>query len=155
MTDHADDATLGSARAWLRLQVDKGGAPCPCCTQFTKVYKRKLNSSMARALITMLRREPVGWFHAPPMLSALGGDWAKMAYWGLIEQSAEPSTTGGKTAGVWRMTDAGRRFARAESAVQKYARLYDGRCLGFDGPSIGVRDALGSKFDYDELMEGE
>ena len=36
--------------------------------------------------------------------------------------------------------------------VQKYARIYNDCCLGLEGDLVGIRDALGTKFDYDELM---
>jgi hypothetical protein len=38
--------------------------------------------------------------------------------------------------------------------VQKYALVYDGRVLGFEGPEIGIIDALKTRFRYDELMLG-
>ena len=53
--------SLGDAREWLRERVEHG-ARCPCCTQFAKVYERKLNSRMARQLITFWWED---WFHVP------------------------------------------------------------------------------------------
>lgn len=32
--------------------------------------------------------------------------------------------------------------------------IYDGRCLSLTGDEVGIRDALGSRFNYDELMVG-
>ena len=49
-----DSDSLGTAREWLRSQA-KDGARCPCCRQYVKVYRRKLNSSMSRALMIMYR----------------------------------------------------------------------------------------------------
>jgi hypothetical protein len=49
--------TLADAQKWLAERV-KGGARCPCCNQFTKVYRRQINSGMARSLIAMYLHGP-------------------------------------------------------------------------------------------------
>lgn len=147
-----DQMTLSEAREWLRKQVDDG-AKCPCCTQFSKVYRRKINAGMASGLITMYRTYGLAWGHVPSTadLSRLGGELARLRMWGLVEESPEPRDDGGR-AGWWRVTAAGERFVRGQERVPKYARVYDGRCLGLDGDLVSVRDALGTRFDYDELM---
>jgi hypothetical protein len=145
-----DNVTLGEARAWLRKRAEEG-ATCPCCTQFAKVYKRKLNSGMARSLIAMFVIKGTDWVHIPTELSARSREEGKLAYWGLVEESVEPRDDGGR-AGWWRVTPAGRRFVLRETRVPKYARIYDGRRLSLTGEPVSIMDALGDKFDYNELM---
>ena len=146
-----DDETLGAAREWLRHRVDEG-ATCPCCTQFAKVYRRKINAGMAHALIHMYRHAQTEWFYLPDITSRWQGrDEAGLRYWALIEELQEKREDGGR-AGWWRITPLGHRFVLREVRVPKYARVYDGRCLSLTGEPVSITDALGDKFDYDELM---
>jgi hypothetical protein len=151
-----DSMTLSDAKALLRTLVDEGQR-CPCCSRFAKVYKRKINSGMARALIRMYRlpQTPEEWIHLYRDVdpNRFGGtDTPILRFWGLVEENEESSSLAKKSNGLWRLTAAGRLFVRGETTMPKYARLYDNRCLGFAGPRISIRDALGDKFNYDELM---
>ena len=85
-----------------------------------------------------------------------GGDEAKTRYWGLLEAMPDAKREDGSTrTGWWRLTGRGADFVRGDLLVPKHARIYDGRLLGLDDTAgvIGIRDALGSRFDYDELMD--
>ena len=147
------DHTLAEAREWLRDHREEG-ASCPCCGQLAKVYYRKLNARMARALITMWKERGTDWCHVPTVVGDRGGDATKLVYWGLIEETTEKREDGGR-AGWWRVTADGERFVKGQLMVPGYARVYNKRCLGVTGELVGIQDALGSKFNYDELMHGE
>lgn len=140
------NTTLGDAKEWLRRRVEDG-AKCPLCDQFSKVYKRKINSGMARALISMYRQCGTEWFHLPSVRTWTSRDEAALAYFGLIEQAGV-----GFAQGTWRVTPLGELFAKGQVRVHKYARVYDGRLLGLQGDLVDIKDALGDKFDYEELM---
>jgi len=144
------DVTLAEARAWLRERVD-GGAHCPCCTQFAKVYRRRIHAAMARDLIIAYRRAGVDWFHVRAVLGHDGGDFAKLAYWGLIREHPGERDDGSDRAGWWKITEAGVGFIHG-ATVPKHARIYDGRCLGLLGDPVTVQDCLGKRFNYAELM---
>jgi len=148
--------TLGQAQLWLRAHVDEGVA-CPCCTQFAKIYRRRIHSTMARDLITAHRCEGLAPFHVPTLLrrAASAGDFAKLAYWGLIAELPGRRDDGAKHAGWWQITDDGRRFVCNQLRVPKYARIYDGRLIALDSDeTVSIVDALGTRFDYGELMRG-
>jgi hypothetical protein len=147
--------TLDDAQAWLRKRVDHGER-CPCCTQFAKVYRRKIGSRQAWALITFYRRRALDWGYAPEVLPATASsqsDFSKLRYWGLIESSNEQRDDGGP-AGWWRVTSLGEQWVHVACAVPMYARVYDNRCLGLVGDPVTIRDALGTRFNYDDLMRG-
>lgn len=148
--------TLVEAKAWLEGKLDDGVA-CPCCGQFAKLYRRKLNSSMARALILFFKTYgwEEQWVHVPTEtgLSRLGGDWAKLALWGLIEERGDERDDGGKHSGWWRITHLGVRFVRNQMRIPRFVFLYDGAVMRFDPlTTVNIRDALGDHFDYRELM---
>jgi hypothetical protein len=153
-----DGMTLEEARSWLaaRLRV---GAKCPCCGLMAKIYKRKINSGQAWGLIVF--HQHVGglptWAHAPsvPGLATIGGDWAKLEHWGLIEESTEPRGDGGR-AGWWRLTPIGLAFVLDQLRVPRFTYLFDGRPVPIVEPdsdkTVSIREALGSRFNYAELM---
>lgn len=146
--------TLAQAQAWLRKRIDDGER-CPCCTQLAKVYRRRIHHTIARSLIDMYRLaspQMDGWVHVPTEISP-ACEVGKARYWGLIEESLTPRQDGGR-AGWWRLTDTGERFIRNEQSIPMYARIYDGRCLGLEGDPVFIEDALGSKFNYADLMQG-
>lgn len=50
------EPTLEQAKQLLRDAVKIGEAiECPCCKQMVKIYKRKLNSGMAKALLLIYK----------------------------------------------------------------------------------------------------
>jgi hypothetical protein len=149
------DWTLHDARQWLRDRVDDG-ARCPCCTQHAKVYRRKITGAMARALIALHQAGGADeYVYAPDILREhrLVADAAKLRYWHLVTELDEPRDDGGR-AGYWQITPHGVHFLRGDLRVPKYARVYDGRRLGFTGEPVSVGDCLGEPFRLDELMAG-
>jgi hypothetical protein len=147
--------SLKEAQGWLREQVDDG-ARCPCCTQLAKVYRRRIHHTIAKSLIAVYQLatpQNEGWVHVPSQISP-ACEIGKARYWGLIEESTTPRGDGGR-AGWWRLTAKGVAFVEGREGVRRIARIYDSRCLGFDGEFIYIAQALGSKFNYAELMAGQ
>lgn len=143
--------TLDEAQDWLRSRLDEG-AECPCCKQFAKVYKRPINSQMARWLIWLVLEYKHNQRWIDVKESALrGGDYGKLAHWGLIEQEQNTNPTK-RTSGLWRPTAKGTDFVFEAVRVEKKVHLYDGRVMGFSGGLVSIRNALGKQFDYEELM---
>lgn len=154
------EQTLSEAREWLRGRLDHGAA-CPCCTQFAKVYRRRLNHVPAAALLALYRDARRDWAHLPtvvkrrlPGVAHQGGYSVLTAHWGLIEEEVEILRDDGGRSGYWRVTGRGEMFVHCEITVPKYARIYDGRCLGCEGDRVSIIDALGARFDYTALMWG-
>jgi len=144
--------SLAAAQAWLREQLAEG-ARCPCCTQFAKVYRRKVNSAMARAIIHQYRT--VGLAYAQTTrLCPWTHEAAQLSWWGLLEEEPVRRDDGGRSS-WWRVTNTGAEFARNELRIPKYAVVYDGRLQRLDGTEwVDVRACLGARFNYEELMGG-
>jgi len=150
------ETSLRDAKEWLRQRVEKG-VDCPCCNQLAKVYTRKLYASMAAALLFFYKNFESTEWHSKAQLIARsgslattfgGGDFAKLAYWGLIDDD-DPAK---RTSGLWQITGRGGRFVRREITVPSHIRLYDGKCLGFSEEQVTIDQCLGKKFNYSELM---
>lgn len=152
MTERPTSSTsLSEAREYVDEQAAGDGVNCPCCGQFAKVYRRRLNTGMARSLITMWRSAGREWQHVPTTVGGKSREEGKLRYWGLVEERTTPRDDGGR-AGWWRVTEKGERFVRNGLAVPQYAIVYNGAVLDLDGGPTNIVGAIGSRFDYRELM---
>lgn len=146
----ASNTTLIQLKVWLRKKAEDG-ARCPVCDQNVKIYRRKLNSGMARSLIRMYRAGGLDFIHLPTTVGSRSREEGKLRYWGLVEEEQVLRPDGGR-AGYWRVTPMGELFVLGKITVWSHARVYNGKCLGLNGNQITIKDALGSQFDYAELM---
>ena len=154
MVQFSPQTPLAQLRAWLLSKADVG-AECPLCHQHVQVYRRKINSGMARSLILMYRAGGLEFIHLPTTIGARSREEGKLAYWGLVEEEKVRRPDGGR-AGYWRVTELGELFLREQIKVPKYARVYNGRALSLDlTERVSIKDALGTKFDYSDLMAGQ
>lgn len=152
------EGTVDEARVWLHERIGRG-VTCPVCSQYAKVYRRKVTGSMARSLIGLARHSQSDeWFHLQQRLNDLRAtktsrDEAMLGYWRLIEEEVALRPDGGRS-GWWRVTPLGRSFVAGQQCIFKYAYVYDSRLLHYDGPQVCIQEALGVKFNYAELMAG-
>lgn len=138
--------------------ADKG-YNCPCCSQFCKRYYRKLNVNMALVLIMLVRKKKFGFMPIEEFMRVNGfhrsGDFSYLIHWGLLEKMTGERPDGSKKNGFYKITEKGIRFVKEEITVPQTLIYYLGKCEGFEGGEIGIREALGKKFDYTELMKGD
>jgi hypothetical protein len=149
------DSSLGEARAYVRERLDVG-VECPCCGQYAKRYVRKLNSGMARVLIRLcsLSRGDRPWESAwvsIKKLEMVSREVHKLAYWGLVVTDENEDSTK-HSSGSWKPTDKGYEFVWGRVTVPERVILFDGQVEGFEGEETPIWEALGKKFDYQELM---
>lgn len=136
--------TIAEAKQELREAAKGEGDHCPVCGQFAKVYKRSITSSMAYGLIQFYKAVGAKPGHVPTILNQRGGDFLKLRYWGLIQESGAP--------GYWFVTPTGAAYVKGLTSAPQYAYVFDGRLLKLDGPFKSIAASLGKKFDYSELM---
>lgn len=144
--------TIQAGRDWLRNQLEKG-ANCPLCGQHAKLYRRKLNTGMAVSLVKMYRINKTDWVHVPTSIGAKSREEGKLRYWNLVEEQAGKGLHGGR-AGYWRLTSFGEQFVLGKATIPMYALVYNGRVMDHEGKHITIRDALGTGFNYQDLMAG-
>lgn len=141
--------TLDDAQRKL-LKGIKKGTNCPCCGQYSKLYRRKLNSNMVQALIAIYHHEPHGWFHVSRILkkdaSVRQRQYPKLRHWDLLKEHPIKR-------GYWRLTKLGRAFVRGRVRVRRFAVLYNNGFMGTEGHRVSIVDALGDHFDYNDLMK--
>lgn len=155
-----DFETLEQAKDWLRSRL-KDGAACPCCGQMAKVYSRPIHASMAAGLLQFFyyAEGRIDQFHHIENIMKnkrfkLVGDFAKLRYWGFIEERPEKdSKSKARTSGFWKLTEKGRDFVLGKIKVPQKVQLYDGRRLKFEGPEVSFSDCMKEPFSFDEIMK--
>lgn len=145
--------TIAEAKEFLRKHfVD--GSYCPCCGQQVKLYNRPFNSAQAIGLIKLVRfyaNDP-RYYHVTEIgVTESGGEFARLERWGLISSQVNEDTAK-RTSGMWKPTEEGIRFARGITRVPSHILLFNRRTYGFSDTYIDIRDALGKKFNYSDLM---
>lgn len=157
MSELAGDMEIARSLFESKLQSPHGTV-CPCCNRYAKVYKRPITDKMAYGLILMARL-PVGtWIHLDDFMAArhipivVYSMVPLLRFWGLLERADGIKDDGNPNNGFYRVTEAGHAFVRNQGSVLKYACLYNNALLNLEGKSITIKDALGTKFHYDELM---
>lgn len=138
----------------------KSGHKCPVCEQKVKMYKKQIDAHTASFLIKLYNisnKQPFKtYFHVNDDIrvsNKVGGSWAKLRYWGLIEEQQNSyKNTHRRTTGMWKITEKGRMFVEEKIPIEKYVKLYNQKCYGFDGGDVWITDSLKQKFDYREMM---
>jgi len=142
--------SVADAKKELAINFNEG-MDCPCCGQLVKQYRRSISNQMAKSLIKLYHL-PIGFHHRRDFDEGFTcGDFAKLKYWNLIHPK-ENEDSEKKDSGVWRTTSAGMAFVRNTLKVSKYALIYNGDLRGYEGKLIDIEQALGLKFNYEELM---
>jgi hypothetical protein len=156
--------TLEEAQAFVQLHL-ANGAKCPACGQFAKLYRRKLNATMAYALVLIhqfFKKNPQhAWIHVASFLvntrrdsSVAGGDVVKLRHWGLIERVDGERGDGSDRVGRYTITELGRRFVEGAIAVPRYAYLFNQMLMRLSEEKTTIQEALGDRFSYEELLQG-
>lgn len=127
------------------------GTDCVVCGQHAQLYRRKIHATMARQLVRVYKQVGTQPFHAPTELDTHGGDFAKLAHWGLIAERAGRRQDGGRV-GWWRITKDGEAFVQGRARVPEYVLIYAGEKIGFDGDAVGLLTILGDTFDLRDVV---
>lgn len=154
--------TLAEAKQELRNNFQKG-MNCPCCGQFVKLYKRKLNKTMVYALTIIYKLHKEHGFDkyfkmneeiAKMNIPSSNIEYAKLNYWGLLEEK-ENTDYSKKTSGYWRLTSTGIDFLENKIDVPTHVFIYNNKVQGFSKEKTFIQEALGNHFNYKELMSNK
>lgn len=150
--------TLEEAKDYIRAGAEEGVA-CPCCGRLVKLYRRKLHAEMALFLIKLYhacKQWPGKAFHTKNLIKSdtkASTDGSYLVRWGLVERGDSENSAGGK-AGTYHITQRGKDFVLGRIRAPKYVHILCGDTMGFSAELVTIQDCLGSKFNYQELLEG-
>jgi len=142
----------------------KDGIECPCCEQWTQLYKYSFHSGMVKALIYIYKAYENGdipkgeFFHVEKYLKEKKVDFhgyhSKLKFWGLLEQKSNDNPAK-KWSGFWKITQKGIDFIKDEIALPKYVWLHNKKAYGFEGPNMLASELKFKHFNYAEMMGAE
>lgn len=151
---HGDmTAPIEVGRKWVDRFASRG-CVCPACGNYVRIWRRSMISTNAADLIRLVRLYDGRPLHVREFSQQRNGNFAALVYWGLILPS-ESTDEKKRRSGYWRPTPRGKEWARGEMKVPRYILTRDGHLHGYEGPFINVVEALGRRFDYQELLRGE
>jgi hypothetical protein len=149
-TEYVDN--LAEARRRV-LEGLEEGVTCPCCGQLAKQYRRSIYRGMARWLVQLIiAHRGKEWVSIHDLPVQRGGDFAKLALWGLIQQKPNDDDDSKRTSGMWRPTRLGRRFAFNETKVPKYLYIFDGAIRERSVEEVFIRECFQTRFDYRDTV---
>ena len=161
MEDRSKGKSLWQARTEL-LEDIEDGTTCPCCGQLAKVYKRKLNKEMARWLVWLVNKYLnlsatsskewcSDWVDVRDS-KVRGGDYAKLALWGLAKRKPVGEESKSRTSGLWKPTPSGIDFSMGRSTVPSHLYLYNNEVVRASEVQTSIGKALGEDFDYQDVF---
>lgn len=135
---------LKEARQWLaKMFMDGTGCLCPACGQRVQKYRRQIYAAMVDGLLYISKNPGA---ESDKLRYFGGGDYAKLAHWGLIEQDKNKQ---------WRCTPKGESFLRGETFVPKYIYIYNAVVFGRSEERVDVYQCAGKKFSTQDIQAAE
>lgn len=163
--------TLAQARIKVAAGIKtKPGIICPCCDKLAKIYRRGICGSVANYLHAMIMAHESGlgtegWLYITgkksggkcvgDLLAPAGGDYAKLRWWGLVDNKPLIRKDGSKRSGYWRVTELGYKFARGEAKVRKYFYEYNNEPIAIQPECklVSIHEIRGVEFDFRSIKE--
>jgi len=143
----------------IQKKARKGDDYCSTCGHRIIMYSKALGKQTALLLIKLYKAHQrfgddrfftTRELYPRDNKSSTEGITAR--FWGLIE-IAESTNSIGAPAGAYKLTDLGRRFVMGLQRVPSHAITYNNELLRLDGRKMtDIRQALGKKIDFDEIM---
>lgn len=135
----------------------KGGAACPYCLRWGKIYQRSINRGMVGIMFhiyweTKDKKPENGWLKISDHLGNIKKEhgcmeYSKLKFWGLLEPQLHSNQ------GFWRITEKGIDFLLEKITIPRSIFLFGNELVGLSTDAVSVIDILGKNINYDELMK--
>lgn len=79
-------------------------------------------------------------------------EYSRLAHWGFILAKPNEDPTK-RTSGLWCLTTKGIDFTNKRISVPAYYYMFDRKIVGWASNQVNVEEALGTLFDYQDVME--
>lgn len=150
-------STLDQIWAFLRRNWRNKGVKCPACGQHVQRRKRNLRDVWAGLLVWMDSiSKPGEYVHVQrigPRNVIRSKDYSMLVHFGAIEPRVSEGPRKKRGTGEYRLTDAGRAFARGEGRLPAHIFTYNAACDEVSEETVALNDVRGKGFGFDELFE--
>lgn len=144
---------MDSAREHWKETISHEGGHCPVCDRWGRIYKRNINSTMAKSLLWLASNE--GWVDIPnkaPRWLVRSNQLPTLKWWGLVERKPVDKKANTKHSGIWRMTENGIDFALKGKSIPKSVFTYNDMVEFTSAEEVKIQDCFKDYFDYKEVM---
>ena len=125
---------------------------CPCCGGRLRTWKKAIISTAVASLCrlsVMYRGEAL---HLDDFtVLAKDRNFSQLRFWNLVEADVN-NDPAKRSSGRWHPTTRGIMFVEGNLLVPKYVITRANVFIRYDGPFVKVRDVIGTRFDYSQLM---
>jgi hypothetical protein len=133
------------------------GFVCEHCESYVKQYTRSFNANMALCILLLYRFNVRGFIKVEDFLIKNGqkrcGDFSYLIHYKFLERQEGKREDGSKRTGYYRLTSLGILFAEGKIGAKRKFVILHNKLMGFEGDDIYIKEALGKKFSYEELMK--
>lgn len=147
--------TLQVAKAELWEAMKGKGTDCPCCGRFAKLYPYRISRAQVHAFAWIAKNTPPRGFinvqENAPRWILQSNSHGKLVHWSLLQTRVNEDNSK-KDAGMWGVTDFGRKWIAGHVTIRAIALVFDNKCHGHRGEVLKYSDVF-SPFHYGELME--
>lgn len=148
---------LEEARKIWRTAIEHDGGYCGVCGRWGKIYARKINQTMARALLWLCdaQKNEAGWVDVPntgPQWLVRSNQLPTLRWWELVERMPNLGVNKTKFSGMWRPTVQGYDFANGVLSVPHKVFTYNGDVEAYGPEKVYIKQCLGDNFDYDTVL---
>lgn len=160
------EKSVPEARAEVFSDINfKTGCKCPVCDRHVQIRKYTINEAQCLLMMHLdrLHREEFNYkkyFHVEKHIGVplkVGGDWAKLRHWGLVEECLKAEADNKPRSGYWRLTEVGKLFVQNRISVPKYITLYNAEFRGYKDKldTISIVDVFDKRktFDFQEVRQ--
>jgi hypothetical protein len=135
------------------------GYRCPCCNSFIKSYRRKLNCNMALCLVALVKHKINGFVKVEEFLLNHGyqrcGDFSYLVHWKFLEKMKVKREDGSNRNGFYKITSLGIMFVEGKITAKEKIIIRQNKFEGYDGGEVTIKQALETKFNYEQLMSNQ
>jgi hypothetical protein len=139
----------------MNKDYDKGFV-CDCCGSYVRRYTRSFNSNMALALLLLYKFNIRGFVKVEDFLIQQGrkrcGDFSYLVHYGFLEKQIGKRNDGSNRNGFYKITGRGLMFCEGKLTAHEKFMILNNKFEGFKGKELSIKEVLGKKFNYDELM---
>lgn len=132
------------------------GFYCTHCGSYNKRYHRSINSNMCITLLTLYKSGLRDYVHIEDLMRKSGhkrsGDFPYLVHWKFLEKKPGDREDGSNRNGFYKITGLGLMFVEKKLKAKQKALIFHNEFEGFEGEEIDIEQALGTKFNYSELM---
>ena len=135
--------------------IEHDGGKCPVCDRWGKVYKRNINSTMAKSLVWLCSASKnEEWVDVPktaPRWLVSSNQLPTLKWWGLIDRKEQLNDTK-KFSGFWKPTVLGIDFVYNLKEIPKSVFTYNNNVEGFSLEVVNINDCFSEHFNYKEVL---